>query len=33
MNKIENIDELIRKIYKGELFSMKEFNKVFFKAK
>ena len=33
MNEIENIDELIRKIYKGELLSMKEFNKVFFKAK
>ena len=33
MNEIENIDELIRKIYKGELLSMQEFNKVFFKAK
>ena len=33
MNEIENIDELIIKIYKDELLSMQEFNKVFFKAK
>jgi len=33
MNEIENLDELIMKIYKDELLSMEEFNKVFFKAK
>ena len=33
MNEIENLDELINKIYNGELPSNQEFNKVYLKAK
>jgi len=33
MSEIENLDELINKIYNEELLSIQEFNKVYFKAK
>ena len=33
MSEIENLDELINKIYNDELLSIQEFNKVYFKAK